>query len=104
MCKPSVPWILRLLVVLLLPSIVLVAQSADKASVPKDSPIRLVSYSGKVSDRASAATDSACEITFAVYRDETGGAPLWLETQNVTLDQGGHYSVLLGSTTSGLSD
>lgn len=96
------PWILRLLVVLLLPSIVLVAQSADKASVPKDSPIRLVSYSGKVSDRASAATDSACEITFAVYRDETGGAPLWLETQNVTLDQGGHYSVLLGSTTSGL--
>src|SRR5262252_2186711 len=29
-----------------------------------------------------------------------GGAPLWLETQNVTVDLTGHYTVLLGSTKS----
>lgn len=37
-------------------------------------------------------------VTFALYAEETGGAPLWLETQNVQLDNSGHYSVLLGST------
>jgi hypothetical protein len=37
-------------------------------------------------------------ITFALYSDQTGGAALWLEAQNVTADGNGHYSVLLGST------
>ncbi|MGH9579791.1 MAG: hypothetical protein ACRD2R_02255, partial [Terriglobales bacterium] len=36
-------------------------------------------------------------VTFALYADERGGAPLWLETQNVTADEAGRYSVLLGS-------
>jgi hypothetical protein len=38
-------------------------------------------------------------VTLAVYRDETGGVPLWQETQNVVVRQGGRYDVLLGSTT-----
>jgi hypothetical protein len=33
-----------------------------------------------------------------LYAEQTGGAPLWLETQNVRADANGHYSVLLGST------
>jgi len=37
-------------------------------------------------------------VTFAIYRQQDGGAPIWLETQNVMPDSGGHYSVLLGST------
>jgi hypothetical protein len=37
-------------------------------------------------------------ITFALYSEQTGGASLWLETQNVTADGNGHYAVLLGST------
>ena len=37
-------------------------------------------------------------ITFAFYKDQTGGSPLWLETQSVHLDATGHYSVQLGST------
>ena len=37
-------------------------------------------------------------VTFALYADQKGGAPLWLETQNVTADDTGHYSVLLGFT------
>jgi hypothetical protein len=38
-------------------------------------------------------------ITFALYKDEQGGAPLWLETQNVQADAPGHYTALLGSAT-----
>jgi hypothetical protein len=37
-------------------------------------------------------------ITFALYSEQTGGAPLWLETQNVTADTTGHYVALLGAT------
>jgi hypothetical protein len=33
-----------------------------------------------------------------VYRDQTGGAPLWQEIQNVAVDAEGRYSVLLGAT------
>ena len=51
---------------------------------------------------ASAATtrpaSSVVGVTFALYSQETGGAPLWLETQNVQVDQTGHYTVLLGLT------
>jgi len=39
-------------------------------------------------------------MTFAVYSYEVGGSALWQEVQNVTLDAAGHYSVLLGSSTS----
>ncbi len=35
-----------------------------------------------------------------VYRDQTGGAPLWQEIQNVALDGEGKYSVLMGATQS----
>jgi len=37
-------------------------------------------------------------VTFALYSEATGGAPLWLETQNVTADSNGRYTVLLGAT------
>src|SRR2546423_1641805 len=37
-------------------------------------------------------------ITFALYKEQQAGAALWLETQNVSLDAKGHYSVLLGAT------
>jgi hypothetical protein len=37
-------------------------------------------------------------VIFSIYKEQEGGAPLWQETQNVTLDQENHYSVLIGST------
>jgi hypothetical protein len=37
--------------------------------------------------------------TFLLYKEQTGGAPLWMETQNVQADKNGHYSVTLGSAT-----
>jgi hypothetical protein len=39
-------------------------------------------------------------ITFALYAEQTGGAPLWTETQNVPAGAGGHYTVLLGAAKS----
>jgi hypothetical protein len=38
-------------------------------------------------------------IKFVVYGQETGGTPLWQETQNVKLDDQGHYEVMLGANT-----
>jgi len=37
-------------------------------------------------------------LTLSIYRDQTGGAPLWQETQNVAMDGDGKYSVLIGAT------
>lgn len=37
-------------------------------------------------------------VTLAIYADEKGGAPLWQETQTVTVDAEGRYAVLLGAS------
>jgi hypothetical protein len=39
-------------------------------------------------------------VTFLLYRDQQGGAPLWMETQNVQPNASGHYAVMLGATSS----
>src|SRR5579864_1364719 len=58
----------------------------------------LVSFSGRLADLTGRPVTSITGVTFLLYKDEQGGAPLWLETQNVTPDKSGHYSVQLGST------
>ncbi|HEY3972976.1 MAG TPA: hypothetical protein VGM18_08225 [Candidatus Sulfotelmatobacter sp.] len=68
------------------------AQSATQNTVP-----RLVRFSGTASDLNGNPMTGAVGITFLLYAEQTGGAPLWLETQNVQADANGHYSVLLGS-------
>jgi hypothetical protein len=37
-------------------------------------------------------------VTFLLYKEQQGGAPLWMETQNVLADSSGRYSVQLGAT------
>ena len=60
----------------------------------------LIRYSGTLKDAQGAALPSATTgITFAIYNQQDGGAPIWMETQNVASDATGNYSVLLGSTT-----
>ncbi len=74
------------------------AQQASTTSVPN-----LIRYSGALKDASPAST--AVGVTFAIYKQREGGAPIWMETQNVTLGRDGQYSVLLGSTTAtGLPD
>ncbi|MGA2375991.1 MAG: tail fiber domain-containing protein [Candidatus Sulfotelmatobacter sp.] len=59
---------------------------------------RLVRFGGTVKDLNGNPLTGVVGITFALYSEKTGGASLWLETQNVTTDSNGHYTVLLGST------
>ena len=58
----------------------------------------LVNYSGKVLDPAGKPLSGIAGVTFAIYKDPTEGSPLWLETQNVTADGRGNYTVQLGTT------
>jgi hypothetical protein len=59
---------------------------------------RLVRFAGTAKDLNDSPLTGVVGITFAFYSEKTGGAPLWLETQNATADSTGHYTVLLGST------
>ena len=59
---------------------------------------RLVNYSGKAVDAQGKTFTGVVGVTFAIYKDQTDGAPLWLETQNVQADARGNYSVQLGAT------
>ena len=59
---------------------------------------RLVNYSDVLADTNGKRLSSVAGVTFLLYKDQQGGAPLWLETQTVSPDKAGHYTVTLGST------
>src|SRR6266478_2532059 len=61
---------------------------------------RLVKFAGTLKDELGKARTGVVGVTFAIYKEQEGGAALWLETQNVELDEQGRYTVLLGSTKS----
>ncbi len=77
-------------------------QSGTGASGPAPAApaLRLVKFSGTLKDRLGRPLSGVVGLTLALYKDQQGGAPLWLETQNVELDEQGHYTVLLGATQS----
>jgi hypothetical protein len=60
----------------------------------------LIRYSGTLPGEqgAAASPPAVVGVTFALYNQQEGGAPIWMETQNVTPEPAGQYSVLLGST------
>jgi hypothetical protein len=64
---------------------------------PKNVP-RLVRFAGVLKDAAGNPRTGTVGITFAIYDESSGGSPLWQETQNVHLDQQGHYAIMLGIT------
>jgi hypothetical protein len=59
---------------------------------------RLVKFSGVVKDTAGQPRTGVVGATFAIYKEQEGGAPLWMETQNIQLDASGHFNALLGAT------
>ncbi len=71
------------------------------AQTPATTPIpNLVRYGGVLKDAQGAPLASTTTgVTFAIYKQQDGGSPIWMETQNVTTDAAGDYSVLLGGTT-----
>jgi hypothetical protein len=44
---------------------------------------RVLNYSGTVTDLNGKPLPSITGVTFLLYKEEQGGAPLWFETQNV---------------------
>ena len=71
--------------------------STPLASAPGAVP-RLMQFSGIAKDTSGKPLTGTVGITFLLYKDEQGGAPLWMETQNVQADTKGHYSAQLGAT------
>ena len=59
---------------------------------------RLVTFNGLVVGADGKPQSGSVSITFSLYESQQGGAPVWSETQTVTADNLGNYSVLLGST------
>ena len=57
--------------------------------------VRISSVYHAENGSAPAATQTA---TIAIFAAEIGGTPLWQETQNVSADADGHYSLLIGSS------
>jgi len=47
---------------------------------------RLIKFSGTLLDAEGKPRPGTTGLTFALYKDQQGGSPLWLETQNVTFD------------------
>jgi hypothetical protein len=62
---------------------------------------RFVPIAGVLKDSSGQPLTGIVSVTFELYRDQEGGAPLWLETQNIHANQG-HYGVLLGAVSGGV--
>src|SRR5215471_10758166 len=93
--KKAQGWTVRICLLLLATTAAL-AQSVGNTAFPLVP--RLVKFSGSMRDEAGHPKPGIAGVTFALYKEQTGGVPLWLETQNVTGDNKGNYTVLLGST------
>ena len=69
----------------------LFAQTSGATGVSATVP-PLVKFSGTLAQH-----QGTVGVIFALYAEQTGGAPLWLETQNVTPDESGRYTIYLGA-------
>lgn len=85
--------------VLLLGVLPILAQQSPstpgKVAVPP-----LINFSGVLTDLNGKPLKGVVGVTFCLYKDQEGGAPLWIEIQNVEPDRSGHYTVTLGSSSS----
>src|SRR5580692_11296194 len=73
------------------------AQNVVSNSTPTSTQVpRLIKFSGVAKDESGQPVTGAVGITFLLYKDEQGGSPLWVETQNVRTDETGHYTAMLG--------
>ncbi|HKV95668.1 MAG TPA: hypothetical protein VJW20_24195 [Candidatus Angelobacter sp.] len=77
--------------------------SAQPGSVAKDAVPRMVKFSGTLVDGAGRPISGTVPAMFSIYAQQQDEQPLWMESQIVTADASGEFTVLLGaSTTEGL--
>jgi len=73
-------------------------QASPPASNATASPVpRLIKFNGTLLDAQGQPMKSPVGVAFALYGQQSGGAALWIETQNVETDSKGNYTVLLGA-------
>jgi len=71
--------------------------AAPNSSLASTQVPRLIKFSGVAKDESGKLMTGAVGITLSLYKDQQGGSPLWVETQNVQADAAGHYTAMLGS-------
>ena len=75
------------------------AQSSQSSNPsPSISVPRLISVSGVFRPADRQPPNRVEAVTLAIYADESGGTPLWQETQSINLDRSGTYTLLLGAS------
>lgn len=81
---------------LVLPLVVFTGLSLNtQAEIPK-----LINYQGKLTTAEGTCVDTTFLMQFSIYSDNTGGDPLWTETQPSVRVKDGIFNVLLGSVDS----
>lgn len=89
----------------------LAAQTPNSTTAPVAATVpRLITFSGTLISASTEAGENGVvlapgtvpthvvAITFSLYSEQTDGAPLWSEVQNVHVDSSGRYTVQLGAT------
>jgi len=71
--------------------------AAPNSSLASTQVPRLIRFSGIAQDETHRSITGVVGVTFSLYKDQQGGSPLWVETQNVQVDATGHYTAMLGS-------
>jgi trimeric autotransporter adhesin len=94
--QPNTP--AQLLPALLALVLITCAQSSAQSPGEESVVPRLVNYSAVAKDVNGKPFKGTVGATFAVYAAEEGGAPLWIETQNIETNANGSYTVMLGAT------
>jgi hypothetical protein len=77
------------------------AQSLPDSSASVSTVPRIISFNGVIKTSSGQTPSGVVGLTFSMYKDQQGGAPVWSETQNVQTDEFGRYAILLGSTQPG---
>jgi hypothetical protein len=74
------------------------AQQGTPSAAPTTVVPHLVNFSGKAVDAQGKTLSGISGVTFAIYKDQYEGAPLWMEMQNVQVDAAGNYTAQLGAS------
>lgn len=91
-------WCRLFIRIALLPLLVIVPVSAQVSTQSLSGVPNLIRFSGTL---PNVTEPRLFGLTFALYKEQRGGAALWIETQNVQVGADGRFSVALGANHAG---